>query len=101
MQPKRANQPTFFDLAVQQRGSASRVLETIAREGDFTAAEERGTTGKAPVFGSLKRGGKVDDGIEDFWNQAKRHLRKFKGVPKEHFPLSLKEGEWRFNNPNP
>jgi hypothetical protein len=27
MQPKRENQPTFFDLAVQQRGSANRVLE--------------------------------------------------------------------------
>ena len=41
MQPKRANQPTFFDLAVQQRGSANRVLETIAREVDFSQAEAR------------------------------------------------------------
>jgi IS5 family transposase len=41
MQPKRENQPTFFDLAVQQRGGANRVLETIAREVDFTSAEER------------------------------------------------------------
>jgi IS5 family transposase len=41
MQPKRENQPTFFDLAMQQRGSTNRVLETIAREVDFTAAEER------------------------------------------------------------
>jgi IS5 family transposase len=41
MQPQRAKQPTFFDLAVQQRGSANRVLETITREVDFTVAEER------------------------------------------------------------
>jgi IS5 family transposase len=41
MQPKRENQPTFFDLAVQQRGCTNRVLETIAREVNFTAAEER------------------------------------------------------------
>ena len=41
MSIKRANQPTFFDLAVQQRGGANRVLETIAREVDFTSAEER------------------------------------------------------------
>jgi len=41
MQPQRANQPTFFDLAVQQRGSANRVLETIAREVDFSEAEAR------------------------------------------------------------
>lgn len=121
----------------------------------------RGAAGKVPVFGILKRGGKVYakvipnakgktlkavmdekivpdsivysdtfsaynvldvsdfkhyrinhselfadrqnhiNGIENFWNQAKRHLRKFNGVPKEHFPLFLKECEWRFNNPKP
>ncbi len=119
----------------------------------------RGAAGKVPVFGLLKRGGKVYtkiipdakaatlmpiiqerimpdsvvytdclasynvldiscfkhfrinhselfadrknhiNGIENFWNQAKRHLRKFNGVPKDHFPLYLKECEWRFNNP--
>ena len=41
------------------------------------------------------------NGIENFWNQAKRHLRKFNGVPKQHFDLYLKECEWRFNNPVP
>jgi transposase len=121
----------------------------------------RGAAGKVPVFGLLKRGGKVYavviadakattllpilkerivpdsivysdslpsynaldvsgfrhlrinhsklfadgknhiNGIENFWNQAKRQLRKFNGVPKDHFPLFLKECEWRFNNPNP
>lgn len=121
----------------------------------------RGAAGKVPVFGLLKRGGKVYakvipdvkgqtlrtimenkivpdsivysdtfgsynvldifafrhyrinhtklfadrqthiNGIENFWNQAKRHMRKFNGVPKSHFPLFLKECEWRFNNPNP
>ena len=38
------------------------------------------------------------NGIENFWNQAKRHLRKFNGIPKEHFELYLKECEWCFNN---
>ena len=37
------------------------------------------------------------NGIENFWNQAKRHLRKFNGVPKQNFHLFLKECEWRFN----
>ncbi len=120
----------------------------------------RGAAGKTPVFGLLKRGGKVYakvipdtrgktlmgiikkrivpdsivytdsyrsynildvssfkhyrinhkehfaleknhiNGIENFWNQAKRHLRKFNGVPKAHFSLYLKECEWRFNNPD-
>lgn len=121
----------------------------------------RGAAGKVPVFGLLKRGGKVYtqvitdaksvtlipiirkkvvpdsvvysdcwkaynavdtqgfrhfrinhsklfadkknhiNGIENFWNQAKRHLRKFNGVPREHFWLFLKECEWRFNNSDP
>ena len=121
----------------------------------------RGAAGKVPVFGLLKRGGKVYtqvipdakgktlmpiieekvipdsivysdcwrgynvldvsefkhfrinhsklfadrknhiNGIENFWNQAKRHLRKFNGVPKENFHLFLKECEWRFNTPDP
>ncbi|VGM96638.1 Transposase and inactivated derivatives [uncultured Avibacterium sp.] len=37
------------------------------------------------------------NGIENFWSQAKRHLRKFNGIPKAHFELYLKECEWRFN----
>ena len=41
------------------------------------------------------------NGIENFWNQAKRHLRKYNGVPKEHFELFLKECEWRFNEGSP
>jgi len=121
----------------------------------------RGAAGKVPVFGMLKRGGKVYtkvipdtrsatlmrileekivpdsivytdslqsynvlavsdfdhvrvnhsylfaegrnhiNGIENFWNQAKRHLRKFNGIPREQFGLFLKECEWRFNNPDP
>lgn len=121
----------------------------------------RGAAGKVPVFGLLKRGGKVYtkiiidasgatllpiierkvipdsivysdcwkgynaldvsgfkhyrinhstlfakgknhiNGIENFWNQAKRHMRKFNGVPKAQFGLFLKECEWRFDNPSP
>jgi transposase len=117
----------------------------------------RGAAGKVPVFGLLKRGGKVHavmipdaksltlmgimrerirpdsivytdsfrsydvldvsefhhhrinhselfadahnhiNGIENFWNQAKRHMRRYNGIPKSHFYLFLKECEWRFN----
>ena len=41
------------------------------------------------------------NGIENFWNQAKRHMRKFNGIPKQHFNLFLKECEWRFNMGSP
>ena len=37
------------------------------------------------------------NGIENFWNQAKRHLRKYNGIPKNSFYFFLKECEWRFN----
>ena len=40
------------------------------------------------------------NGIENFWNQAKRHMRKFNGIPKDNFGLYLKECEWRFNHSN-
>lgn len=41
------------------------------------------------------------NGIENFWNQAKRHMRKFNGIPQQHFNLFLKECEWRFNIGSP
>jgi len=37
------------------------------------------------------------NGIENFWNQAKRILRKYNGIPKKSFHLFLKECEFRFN----
>lgn len=43
-----------------------------------------------------KRGHHIN-GIENFWNQAKRHLRRFNGIPKHSFYWFLKECEWRFN----
>ncbi|MEM8787684.1 MAG: IS1595 family transposase [Pseudomonadota bacterium] len=41
------------------------------------------------------------NGIENFWSQTKRHLRRFNGVPKQNLGLYVKECEWRFNNPDP
>lgn len=38
---------------------------------------------------------------ENFWNQTKRVLRKYNGVPKATFPLFLKECEFRFNYGTP
>ena len=52
---------------------------------------------KAFALGS----GRHINGIENFWNQAKRHLRKYNGIPRHHFHLFLKECEWRFNYGSP
>ncbi|QEL18553.1 IS1595 family transposase [Limnoglobus roseus] len=46
-------------------------------------------------------GGRHINGIENFWSQAKRHLRRFNGVPKASFPLFLQECVWRFNAGTP
>ena len=40
------------------------------------------------------------NGIENFWNQAKRHLRRFNGIKPNNFHWFLKECEWRFNRGN-
>ena len=37
------------------------------------------------------------NGIENFWNQAKRQMRKYNGIKPENFYWFLKECEWRFN----
>ena len=41
------------------------------------------------------------NGIENFWNQAKRVLRKYNGIERNSFPLFLKECEFRFNYGTP
>jgi len=41
------------------------------------------------------------NGVENFWNQAKRHMRKFNGLGKKNFNLFLQECVWRFNYPSP
>lgn len=41
------------------------------------------------------------NGIENFWNQAKRTLSRYNGIPRAHFALFLKEAEFRFNYGTP
>lgn len=41
------------------------------------------------------------NGIENFWSQAKRHFRRYNGVPKALFQLFLQAFVWRFNARTP
>ena len=41
------------------------------------------------------------NGIENFWSQAKRILRKYNGIPRKTFHLFIKECEFRFNYGTP
>ncbi|MCP9443016.1 MAG: transposase [Nitrospira sp.] len=38
------------------------------------------------------------NGIEGFWSFAKHILSNYRGVSKYHFPMYLKEMEYRFNH---
>jgi transposase len=49
----------------------------------------------------IARGRPQIDSIESFWSQAKRHLRRYNGIPSQHLHLFLKECEWRFNYGTP
>ena len=49
----------------------------------------------------LRTGKNPINGIENFWNQTKRVLRKYNGINKDSFPLFLKECEFRFNYGTP
>ncbi len=46
-------------------------------------------------------GKKHINGIENFWNQAKRWLSRYNGIPRRSFPLFLKELPFRFNYGSP
>ena len=39
-------------------------------------------------------------GIENFWNQTRKHMQKYNGVRLDNFYWFLKEYEWRFNGGN-
>ncbi len=41
------------------------------------------------------------NGVENFWNQAKRVLRKYNGIDRNAFILFIKECEFRFNYGSP
>ena len=44
------------------------------------------------------RGKNHVNGIESFWSFTKLRLAKLHGIRPNHFPLHLKESEWRFNH---
>jgi transposase len=39
--------------------------------------------------------------IENFWNQAKRHTRKYNRIPNAHFSLFPNESDGRYNKIGP
>ena len=47
--------------------------------------------------GEYVKGNTHINGIEGFWGYAKSRLARFRGIPKSHFYLHLKECEFRFN----
>lgn len=52
-------------------------------------------------FSEFAKGYNHINGIENFWSQAKRILRKYNGINKKNFHLFIKECEFRFNYGTP
>ena len=52
-------------------------------------------------FGGRGKGQTHIIGSRNFWNQAKRHLRKYNGLPQHHFELFLKECGRRVKTQSP
>lgn len=49
----------------------------------------------------VPRRGNHINGIENFWNQSKRVLHRYNGIPSKHFFPLLKEYGFRFNDGSP
>jgi len=55
------------------------------------------TVNHSRSFKDRRRGNHIN-GIEGFWSYAKHILYSYRGVSKYHFPMYLKEIEYRFNH---
>jgi transposase len=66
------------------------LLDFLGRRNQRVKRSERAVRGLAQI-----------GGVENFWSQARRNLRKYNGIPPHHFHLFLKECEWRFNYGSP
>jgi hypothetical protein len=53
---------------------------------------------KSEEFGRACGAASIRDFIEGFWSFAKHILYNYRGIPKYHFPMYLKEVEYRFNH---
>ncbi len=116
-----AGKSIVFGLLERDGRVYTRVVEGVSKE-DLMAIIRKKTrkgsvyyTDKFRSYTSLKRLGKhhtinhskgmVDkrtknhiNGIEGFWSFAKHILYNYRGVSKYHFPMYLKEVEYRFNH---
>src|SRR3989338_8257502 len=116
-----AGKNIVFGLLERDGKVYTRVVEHVSKE-ELMAVIRKKTrkgsvyyTDKFRSYNSLKRLGKhhtvsheknlVDkrtknhiNGIEGFWSFAKHILYNYRGVSKYHFPMYLKEVEYRFNH---
>lgn len=110
-----------FGLLERDGRIYTRVVEGVSADDLMTVIRKKTRKGsvyytdKFRSYNSLKRWGKhhtvnhsksmVDkrtknhiNGIEGFWSYAKHILYNYRGVSKYHFPMYLKEVEYRFNH---
>jgi len=116
-----AGKSVVFGLLERDGRVYTKVVEHVSAEELMTHIKQRTRKGSVYYtdafrgYRSLKRYGKhhtvnhtkslVDkrtknhiNGIEGFWSYAKHVLYNYRGVSKYHFPMYLKEIEYRFNH---
>jgi transposase len=118
-----AGKNIVFGLLERDGRVYTRVVEHVSKEELMTVIRKKTRKGSVyftdtfKSYNSLKRLGKhhtvnhsknmVDtktknhiNGIEGFWSFAKHILYNYRGVSKYHFPMYLKEVEYRYNHRN-
>jgi len=116
-----AGKSIVFGLLERDGRVYTRVVEGVSKESLMSVIKKKTRKGSVYYtdtfrsYNSLKRLGKhhkvnhsksmVDkktknhiNGIEGFWSYAKHILYNYRGVSKYHFPMYLKEVEYRYNH---
>jgi len=105
---KRNGQVMTFPVPDRKYDTLMELIKKHTKKGslyytdDYTAYASLNMRGKHKVVSHGKdeyvRGDVHINGIEGFWSYAKAWLYHYRGVPKQYFPIYLKEIEFRFNN---
>jgi transposase len=115
-----AGKSIVFGLLERDGGVCAKVVERVAADELMAHIKKHARGGSVYYadtfrsYNSLKRWGKHHrlnhgkafayrgknhiNGIEGFWSFAKHILRNYRGVSKYHFPMYLKEVEYRFDH---
>ncbi len=104
---KRNGKVLTFPVANRQHATILPLIEAHTAIGSlyytddyhaYASLNERGGHIVVEKEKGIPKGRDHVNGIEGYWSYAKHWLYPYRGVPRQHFHLYLKEAEWRFNH---